>query len=102
MKYAIIAIAFVVAITSVSGCALSPLPIKESLSFGHTLLDLRLFEDTGKTTSEHLASRLTGKNSKCARIESVCLTKEEEIDYIMSKNCELITWNWLGLPRCKE
>ncbi len=102
MKYAIIAIAFVVAITSVSGCALSPLPIKESLSFGHTLLDLRLVEDTGKTTSEHLASRLTGKNCKWARIESVCLTKEEEIDYIMSKNCELITWNWLGLPRCKE
>ena len=102
LKYAIITVVVITAVTSVSGCTLLPLPLNTALNAGQAILDVRLLEDTGKTTSEHLVSEVTGKDCKWARINSVCMTKEEEIDYILAKNCQTITWNWLGLPKCKE
>jgi hypothetical protein len=30
------------------------------------------------------------------------MTKSEERDYVLSKNCEVYTWNSFGLPRCKK
>ena len=75
------------------------------LTTAHTIIDVNLREETGKTSAEHLASEVTKKDCQFIRIVDgmdACMTKEEQIDYILSKNCETITWNWLGIPRCKE
>tara|TARA_Y100000310_G_scaffold264349_1_gene274977 strand:- start:609 stop:974 length:366 start_codon:yes stop_codon:yes gene_type:complete len=87
------------------GCSILPFPVNHVLSAAHTIIDVSLHKETGKTSAEHLASRATKKDCQFIRIidsEPACMTKEEEIDYILSKNCETITWNMLGLPRCKE
>jgi hypothetical protein len=87
-------------IVCLSGCGL-PYP------FGilHTAGDVVLADQTGKTSTEHLASEVTKKDCKWIRaidLVPVCMNREEEIDYILSQNCETVTWNWFGLPRCKE
>ena len=82
-----------------------PFPINHAVTTAHTIIDVNLQEETGKTSTEHLASEVTEKDCKWARIIDkvpVCMSREEQIDYILSKNCETITWNWLGIPRCKE
>ena len=88
-----------------SGCSILPFPVNHILSAAHTIIDVNLREETGKTSAEHLASEVTKKDCQFIRaIDSAdaCMTKEEQVDYILSKNCETITWNWLGLPSCKE
>ena len=90
---------------ALSSCTLLPFPVNHILSAAHTLIDVNLHEETGKTSAEHLASRATEKDCQFIRVldsEPACMTREEEVDYILSKNCETITWNWLGLPSCKE
>ena len=70
-----------------------------------SIIDVNLREETGKTSAEHLASEVTEKDCQFIRVidgMDACMTREEEVDYILSKNCETITWNWLGLPSCKE
>ena len=87
------------------GCSILPFPVNHILSAAHTIIDVNLHEETGKTSAEHLASRATKKDCQFIRVidgMDACMTKEEEVDYILSKNCETITWNWLGLPSCKE
>ena len=89
----------------ISGCAILPFPINHVVTTAHTIIDVNLQEETGKTSTEHLASEVTEKDCKWARIIDkvpVCMSREEQIDYILSKNCETITWNWVGIPRCKE
>ena len=90
---------------ALSSCALLPFPVNHVLSAAHTLIDVNLHEETGKTSAEHLASRATKKDCQFIRVVDgmdACITREEEVDYILSKNCKTITWNWLGLPSCKE
>ena len=90
---------------ALSSCTLLPFPVNHMLSAAHTLIDVNLREETGKTSAEHLASEVTKKDCQFIRVVDgmdACMTKEEQIDYILSKNCETITWNWLGIPRCKE
>jgi len=92
-------------VVCISGCTLLPFPVNHVLSAAHTIIDVNLYEETGKTSAEHLASRATKKDCQFIRVidgMDACMTKEEEVDYILSKNCETITWNWLGLPSCKE
>ena len=92
-------------VVCISGCTLLPFPVNHVLSAAHTIIDVNLHEETGKTSAEHLASRATKKDCQFIRVidsMDACITKEEEVDYILSKNCETITWNWLGLPSCKE
>ena len=87
------------------GCSILPFPVNHILSAAHTIIDVNLHEETGKTSAEHLASRATKKDCQFIRVidsMDACITKEEEVDYILSKNCKTITWNWLGLPSCKE
>ena len=87
------------------GCSILPFPVNHMLSAAHTIIDVNLHEETGKTSAEHLASEVTKKDCQFIRVidgMDACMTKEEEVDYILSKNCETITWNWLGLPSCKE
>ena len=90
---------------TLSSCTLLPFPINHVLSAAHTIIDVNLHEETGKTSAEHLASRATKKDCQFIRVidsMDACITREEEVDYILSKNCKTITWNWLGLPSCKE
>ena len=90
---------------ALSSCTLLPFPVNHMLSAAHTLIDVNLREETGKTSAEHLASEVTKKDCQFIRVVDgmdACMTKEEQIDYILSKNCETITWNWLGIPICKE
>ena len=90
---------------ALSSCTLLPFPLNHMLSAAHTIIDVNLREETGKTSAEHLASEVTKKDCQFIRtIDSAdaCMTKEEQVDYILSKNCETITWNWLGIPICKE
>ena len=90
---------------ALSSCTLLPFPLNHMLSAAHTIIDVNLREETGKTSAEHLASEVTEKDCQFIRtIDSAdaCMTKEEQVDYILSKNCETITWNWLGIPICKE
>ena len=90
---------------ALSSCTLLPFPVNHMLSAAHTIIDVNLHEETGKTSAEHLASRATEKDCQFIRIidsEPACMTREEEVDYILSKNCKTITWNWLGLPSCQE
>ena len=90
---------------ALSSCTLLPFPVNHILSAAHTIIDVNLQEETGKTSAEHLASEVTKKDCQFIRVidsMDACITKEEEVDYILSKNCETITWNWLGLPSCKE
>ena len=92
-------------VVCISGFTLLPFPVNHVLSAAHTIIDVNLHEETGKTSAEHLASRATKKDCQFIRVidgMDACMTREEEVDYILSKNCETITWNWLGLPSCKE
>ena len=90
-------------VVCISGCTLLPFPVNHVLSAAHTIIDVNLHEETGKTSAEHLASRATKKDCQFIRVidgMDACMNKEEELDYILSKDCEVVTWNWLGLPRC--
>ena len=90
---------------AISGCSFLPFPINHALSVAHTMLDIKLVKETSKTSVEHLISEVTKKDCRWARVidlASVCMTKKEKIDYILSKNCDIITWNWIALPRCRE
>lgn len=88
-----------------NACSILPFPVNHVLSAAHTIIDVNLHEETGKTSAEHLASRATQKDCRFIRVidgQDACLSEEQELDYLLSKGCEVITWNWLGLPRCKE
>ena len=85
----------------VSGCGIVPWYV----SAAHTAGDVILHKETGKTSTEIVASELTEKDCQWARFldnAKVCMTKDEYVDYLLSKNCKTITWNFIGLPRCKE
>lgn len=66
--------------------------------------DLVLSEKTGKSSSEHIAGKLTNKECKWWRFlenEKVCMSKEEYEEYLFKMNCEEYEWNIVGMPRCK-
>lgn len=94
-------ISFVLCLFLISSCSFIPW----QLSVMHTAADVVVRERTGKTTGEHAVSEVTRKDCVFARIlDDVppCMSKEEQIDYILSKNCDTeIYWNFLGLPRCR-
>ena len=103
--YSIRVLLIILGVVCISGCSILPFPINHVLTTAHTIIDVNLREETGKTSAEHLASEVTKKDCQFIRVVDgmdACMTKEEQIDYILSKNCETITWNWLGLPNCKE
>ena len=83
------------------GCGFIPWQLSVALNGA----DLVSATATNKTLGEHAVSAATGEDCQWYRLldgEKACMTKEEEIDYILAKNCQTITWNWLGLPSCKE
>ena len=89
-------------VLSLTSCGIIP----PWLSLTHTALDVGLQVETGKTSSEHLASGLTLKDCAWTRIlwfDKMCMTKEEEVNYIMELDCPgVVAWNWMNQPYCKE
>ena len=86
---------------SLSGCGIVPWYVTAA----HTAADVVLQSETGKTSTEILASELTKKECKWARFldnAKVCMTKKEYLDYILSKNCKVLTFDFFGIPRCKD
>jgi len=85
----------------ISGCGIVP----PWLSILHTGTDIVMSAETGKTSTEHLASGMSGKDCRWSRVingQRVCQTPEEEREFLLSLNCETIAWNWLDHPYCKE
>ena len=84
-----------------NSCGIVPWPV----STAQSVSDVVIWNNVGKTTSEFVASELIKKDCLWARAFDrvpVCMTKSEERDYVLSKNCEVYTWNSFGLPRCKK
>ena len=84
-----------------TSCGLIPWPI----SVLHTATDILTVTNTGKTTAELAVSEITEKDCRFPRIlydAPTCMNEEEYLNYILSKNCKVYTWNWLNLPSCKE
>ncbi len=70
-----------------------------------TVGDLVLAKETGKSSSEHIVGKITGKECQWVRVldgEDVCMTNEKYEDYLFKMNCEEYNWNILGLPSCKD
>ena len=86
----------------ISGCGIVPTWV----SIAHTGVDFISIKSTGKSTGEHALSGVTKKDCRFSRIlhnEKVCMTPEEEVDHIVSLNCEgWIKWDFLGHPYCAE
>jgi len=81
----------VLGVIFINGCAL-PTPLN-ILSTAHTVVDVGVYNETGKTSTEHLADEVTKKDCKWARaIDAalVCMDKEEEIDYAVEKIHEAV------------
>ncbi len=74
------------------------------VSVAHTATDVVLYHETGKSSTEHLVSGATQKDCQFSRIldgAKVCMTKTEFVDYLLELNCEIIAFDFLGLPYCK-
>jgi len=96
MKYIIvISLALVI-----SACGIVPLWVTVTSTIG----DIILTEQTGKSSSEHGLSALTGKDCQFIRImdgQDICMSSKEYEQYLYSMNCETYTWNIIGRVSCK-
>ena len=84
-----------------SGCGIMPMWV----SIVHTVTDAALSVTTGKSSSEHGLSALTGKDCQFIRIidnQNVCMSLKEYENYLFSLNCETYTWNILNRASCKK
>ena len=84
-----------------SGCGIMPM----WASILHTVTDAALSVTTGKSSSEHGLSTLTGKDCQFIRIideQNVCMSLEEYEKYLFSLNCETYTWSILNRVSCKK
>ena len=84
-----------------SGCGIGPL----WLSVAHTMGDVVLGVATGKSSSEHVLSGITGEDCQFIRIidgQDICMTKEAYVDYLFSLDCDIYTWNILNRVSCRE
>ena len=84
-----------------SGCGIMPM----WTSIVHTVTDAVLSVTTGKSSSEHGLSVLTGKDCQFIRIidnQNVCMSLKEYENYLFSLNCETYTWSILNRVSCKK
>ena len=68
-------------------------------------VDVGLTVETGKSTSEHVASVATKMDCQWSRLFSdwnVCLTEEEYVDNLMLMNCHTYSWDFLNIPYCRD
>ena len=84
-----------------SGCGIMPMWI----SVVQAVTDVALSVTTGKSSSEHGLSALTGKDCQFIRIidkQNVCMSLKEYENYLFSLNCETYTWSILNRVSCKK
>ena len=84
-----------------SGCGIMPMWI----SVVQAVTDVALSVATGKSSSEHGLSTLTGKDCQFIRIideQNVCMSLKEYEKYLFSLNCETYTWSILNRVSCKK
>ena len=84
-----------------SGCGIMPMWI----SVVQAVTDVALSVTTGKSSSEHGLSTLTGKDCQFIRIideQNVCMSLKEYEKYLFSLNCETYTWSILNRVSCKK
>ena len=84
-----------------SGCGIMPM----WTSVVQAVTDAALSVTTGKSSSEHGLSTLTGKDCQFIRIideQNVCMSSEEYEKYLFSLNCETYTWSILNRVSCKK
>jgi len=84
-----------------SGCGIMPM----WTSVVQAVTDVALSVATGKSSSEHGLSTLTGKDCQFIRIideQNVCMSLKEYEKYLFSLNCETYTWSILNRVSCKK
>ena len=83
-----------------SGCGL---PMWANVA--HTIGDVVLSVKTGKSSTEHGLSALTGKNCQFIRVidgQDICMSSEDYTLYLLSLNCDIYAWNVLNRVYCKK
>ena len=84
-----------------SGCGIMPM----WTSVVQAVTDVALSVATGKSSSEHGLSTLTGKDCQFIRIideQDICMSLEEYENYLFSLNCETYIWSILNRVSCKK
>ena len=84
-----------------SGCGIMPMWV----SISHTIGDAILSLNTGKSSGEHGLSFITGRDCQFIRVidgQDICMTEKAYVDYLISLDCEIYTWNILNRVRCKK
>jgi hypothetical protein len=91
----------VMAVCLLSGCGIMPM----WLSVAHTMGDVALSVGTGKSSGEHVLSGITGRDCQFIHVidgQSICMGKEAYVDYLISLDCDIYTWNILNRVSCRE
>ena len=84
-----------------SGCAMIPW----QFSAVTNAVDVLLTAQTGKSSTEHVASEVTKLDCQWSRLLSdwkICVTHEEYVDNLMIMNCHTYSWNFLNIPYCRS
>ena len=84
-----------------AGCGIIPWQLSIALNGA----DLVSASTTNKTLGEHAVSSATGKDCQWYRLldgEKACMNKEEELKYLLSKNCDVNAFNVRNIPLVKE
>ena len=82
------------------GCGFIPWQLSVALNGA----DLISAGTTNKTLGEHAVSGATGKDCQWYRLidgEKACMTKEEELEYLLNKNCDVYAFNVMNIPLVK-
>ena len=67
-------------------------------------MDIILTAQTGKSSSEHIASKVTQLDCQWLRIFynwNFCLSHEEYVDNLITMDCDIYSWNFFNMPYCK-
>ena len=86
---------------SISGCGIIPV----WASVVHTVGDIILSVNTGKSSGEHGLSFITGRDCQFLRVidgQDICMAEKAYVDYLISLDCEIYTWSILNRVRCKK
>ena len=84
-----------------SVCGIMPMWV----SISHTIGDAILSLNTGKSSGEHGLSFITGRDCQFIRIidgQAICMSGEAYLDYLISLNCDIYTWNILNRVSCEK
>ena len=84
-----------------SGCGIIPM----WASVAHTVGDVILSVNTGKSSGEHALSGITGRDCQIIHVidgQDICMGKKAYMDYLISLDCNIYTWSMLNRVSCKK